>query len=369
MDRGDRGPGRACGNASSARPSTTSGQRSSFPDSTTRTSIRPSAPNSPCRSTCPPTWWRPPPTSPPGCASGRGRRRPDEWIVGYGYDPFRSNGGRDLTRDDLDAACPQHPVLVVHMSLHAGVLNSAALARAGLSTAADAPSGGALGVDASGELDGVVHDQALVRRRLRRVHAGDPGDPRPIAGGATGRAGRIPAPAERRRNHLGRRCAGRTRFLAPAAFGGRRRSVVGPGQCAGGVRTLRPLPHARSGGRARGPAAHRRRQGIRRRRRQRRHVFGRTTAGRRRVRTRTGHRRATRRDRRGRARRRVAGVRARQRRPGDQPGARFGDPGAATHAAPRSRGTGSNTRASSTRRSSNECASSGSSRCRSRTMS
>jgi hypothetical protein len=89
------------------------------------------------------------------------RTPPGQWVVGFGYDPFRSNGGADLTRADLDAACPDHPVLVVHMTLHAGVLNTPGLELAGFRTPADAPSGGELGTDAASRLTGVVHDQAL----------------------------------------------------------------------------------------------------------------------------------------------------------------------------------------------------------------
>jgi len=86
---------------------------------------------------------------------------PGGWIVGFGYDPYRSNGGVDLTRRDIDGACPDHPVLVVHVTLHTGVLNSRGLALAGFAEPADTPSGGALGTEASGALNGVVHDQAL----------------------------------------------------------------------------------------------------------------------------------------------------------------------------------------------------------------
>ncbi|GAA3567520.1 amidohydrolase [Amycolatopsis ultiminotia] len=89
------------------------------------------------------------------------RTAPGDWIIGCGYDPFRSNGGRDLTRADLDAACAEHPVLVVHVTLHAGVVNTRGLERAGLADASTPPPGGQLGRDAAGRLDGVVHDQAL----------------------------------------------------------------------------------------------------------------------------------------------------------------------------------------------------------------
>jgi predicted amidohydrolase YtcJ len=84
-----------------------------------------------------------------------------EWIVGFGYDPFRSNGGVELTCDDLDQVSREHPILVVHMSLHTGVLNTPGLQLAGLHAVTDTPSGGELGSFADGRLDGVLHDQAL----------------------------------------------------------------------------------------------------------------------------------------------------------------------------------------------------------------
>jgi predicted amidohydrolase YtcJ len=86
---------------------------------------------------------------------------PGEWIVGFGYDPFRSNGGADLTRDDLDDVSREHPILVVHVTLHTGVLNTPGLELAGLRAPADAPSGGELGSFRDGRPNGVVHDQAL----------------------------------------------------------------------------------------------------------------------------------------------------------------------------------------------------------------
>jgi predicted amidohydrolase YtcJ len=86
---------------------------------------------------------------------------PGEWIIGYGYDHFRSNAGVELTRDDLDAVSAEHPVLVVHVTLHGGVVNTRGLAAAGLTDDSEPPSGGELGRDAAGRLNGVLHDQAL----------------------------------------------------------------------------------------------------------------------------------------------------------------------------------------------------------------
>lgn len=84
-----------------------------------------------------------------------------QWILGYGYDFQRSNGGRQLQRDDIDCVSPDNPVLIVSVTLHSGTLNTRGLELAQLHTAADTPSGGELGVDASGHLTGVVVDQAL----------------------------------------------------------------------------------------------------------------------------------------------------------------------------------------------------------------
>lgn len=84
-----------------------------------------------------------------------------EWVVGCGYDPARSSAGVQVTRGELDEACPQHPVLVVHVTLHTGALNSRGLELAGYRSTADAPSGGELDEDAAGGPTGVVHDQAL----------------------------------------------------------------------------------------------------------------------------------------------------------------------------------------------------------------
>lgn len=84
-----------------------------------------------------------------------------QWVIGCGYDPARTSGGSELTRAELDRACPRNPVLVVHVTLHAGVLNSRALELAGLAGTGDAPAGGELGHDGAGNLTGVLHDQAL----------------------------------------------------------------------------------------------------------------------------------------------------------------------------------------------------------------
>lgn len=61
--------------------------------------------------------------------------RPGEWVLGWGYDDTSIRDGRHPTRDDLDAACPDNPVYIRHISGHMGVANSKALDKAGVDAA------------------------------------------------------------------------------------------------------------------------------------------------------------------------------------------------------------------------------------------
>lgn len=69
---------------------------------------------------------------------------PGEIIQAYGYDDTAMPAGRLLNRDDLDAALPDHPVIVGHVSMHGAVLNSAALRRFGITAATETPPGGVI---------------------------------------------------------------------------------------------------------------------------------------------------------------------------------------------------------------------------------
>ncbi len=83
------------------------------------------------------------------------------WVIATRYDHMRSSGGQRLTRAQLDAVVPDRPVVVVHIGAHRGVVNSAALAAAGLRDDTPDPPGGEIGKDVTGRLDGFVSEQAL----------------------------------------------------------------------------------------------------------------------------------------------------------------------------------------------------------------
>jgi predicted amidohydrolase YtcJ len=57
---------------------------------------------------------------------------PGEWITGTDYNEFYLTEKRHPTRWELDEAAPDNPVMITHRSLHGCVLNSKALAVAGI---------------------------------------------------------------------------------------------------------------------------------------------------------------------------------------------------------------------------------------------
>ncbi|MBP2412406.1 putative amidohydrolase YtcJ [Arthrobacter stackebrandtii] len=69
---------------------------------------------------------------------------PDGWVTGYGYDQEALAENRHITAADLDARFPQQRVMLVHVSSHGIVLNSAALAWAGIDETTATPAGGVI---------------------------------------------------------------------------------------------------------------------------------------------------------------------------------------------------------------------------------
>jgi predicted amidohydrolase YtcJ len=99
-----------------------------------------------------------------------GRTPEGSWVTGSGYVEYKLREGRHPTRADLDQAVPDRPAVLYHTSLHACVLNTAALREAGFEDGQPDPPGGAFGRDGQGRLDGVVYERpmfALLERNLR----------------------------------------------------------------------------------------------------------------------------------------------------------------------------------------------------------
>jgi len=68
--------------------------------------------------------------------------KPGEWLMGYGYDVTSMDETRELTRADLDPHFPDNPVMLLHVSLHGAVLNTAGFKAAKYDLNTPTPAGG-----------------------------------------------------------------------------------------------------------------------------------------------------------------------------------------------------------------------------------
>lgn len=105
-----------------------------------------------------------------------GARLPeDRWLLGRGYNEAALDERRPPTRHDLDRASPGRPVVLTRTCGHIYAANSAALARAGITAATDAPAGGVIERDDRGEPTGLLHETAmgLINRAMPPFTADD----------------------------------------------------------------------------------------------------------------------------------------------------------------------------------------------------
>jgi len=88
--------------------------------------------------------------------------RAGEWIIGMGYDDTILAEGRHPTREDLDRASSEHPIVISHSSGHLAVLNSRGLELAGIDAETPDPEGGVIRRQAGTRTpDGVLEESAL----------------------------------------------------------------------------------------------------------------------------------------------------------------------------------------------------------------
>jgi predicted amidohydrolase YtcJ len=93
----------------------------------------------------------------------RRRLGPGKFVMGFGYDPELLAEKRAPTKQELDAAFPDNPVILVHVSGHGAMLNSKALAAYGITAATPTPSGGVIGREpGSDEPDGLLFETAFL---------------------------------------------------------------------------------------------------------------------------------------------------------------------------------------------------------------
>ena len=95
------------------------------------------------------------------------QRRPDGTLLAYGFDDTTVGEQRFPTREELDSVSDTRPVLVMHISGHLAVLNSAGLSAMGIREGIEDPAGGYYGRDEDGRLNGLLAETAFNAVRSR----------------------------------------------------------------------------------------------------------------------------------------------------------------------------------------------------------
>jgi hypothetical protein len=94
--------------------------------------------------------------------------RPGDWVTGSGWDQSLWAENRYPTRADLDPVSSEHPMMFTRVDGHSAIVNSRALALAGITRETPDPEGGEIVRDADGESTGWLKENAteLVSRLI-----------------------------------------------------------------------------------------------------------------------------------------------------------------------------------------------------------
>ncbi|MEA1996627.1 MAG: amidohydrolase [Gemmatimonadota bacterium] len=95
-------------------------------------------------------------------AAWAGRARPGEWIEGRGWDQTLIEGNEWPTKEILDEAAPDNPVILRRVDGHSALVNSLVLEKSGITRDTPDPEGGTIVRDpATGEPTGIVKEKAV----------------------------------------------------------------------------------------------------------------------------------------------------------------------------------------------------------------
>ncbi|MDP9052629.1 MAG: amidohydrolase [Acidobacteriota bacterium] len=100
------------------------------------------------------------------------------WLEGSGWDHTKWPSARLPTRTDLDAVTGGHPAIFTRTDGHIVVVNSAALAAAGITAATPSPAGGQIDHDAAGQLTGIVREGPAIALLTAHIPPPSPEDRR-----------------------------------------------------------------------------------------------------------------------------------------------------------------------------------------------
>lgn len=103
------------------------------------------------------------------------QRRPDGTLMAFGFDDTTVSDQRYPTRAELDTVSDSRAIMVMHISGHLGVVNTAALKAMSITENVQDPPGGYYGRDSEGRLNGLLAETAFnpVRANLLKLSAMD----------------------------------------------------------------------------------------------------------------------------------------------------------------------------------------------------
>lgn len=101
---------------------------------------------------------------------------PGQWVQAFLYDDGKTE--HPISREELDSAAPEHPIIVYHRGGHIAFVNSLALKAASVDQSTPDPEGGRFEHGPSGNLTGRVADKAVDRIRQHIPPQNQPDDDR-----------------------------------------------------------------------------------------------------------------------------------------------------------------------------------------------
>lgn len=89
---------------------------------------------------------------------------PGTWVKAHGYDHLQLSEKRHPNRHDVDAACPEHPVRIDHVTGHATVLNTRAMQVMGITQFTPDPPQGIIVRELDGKPTGLLYEMSSYLR-------------------------------------------------------------------------------------------------------------------------------------------------------------------------------------------------------------
>ena len=90
------------------------------------------------------------------------KRSAGKWIEGNGWNNLIWDDTRLITRKELDAVAPEHPVFLISTTYHTACANSVALKLAGITRDLPDPEGGTIGREADGTPNGLLYENSAL---------------------------------------------------------------------------------------------------------------------------------------------------------------------------------------------------------------